>query len=182
MLPRLPPDRHAQIKLLEVYKDGVMSFPAFAQYTSDTGRLLLEVDLNCPIEGLLPLIQEELREAEALYREGKRKRHRIDKIDFQISVYDTAEEGKSFPEIARALRKRVTTVKSAYLVARRNIFGSDASRPRKSLEDFDAHSHCASCPQCRKAQGVEQMCAKALQYAGRDYKSQRERPIGNGVL
>jgi hypothetical protein len=179
MLPHLPNDRQARIELLEGHSDGVMAFPAFAHHTDDKGALLLEVDLNCPIDGLLPLIQEELREAKALYTEGTPRRRRPDKTDFQISVFDLADQNKSFPEIARALKRHVSTVKSAYLVAHRNIFGIDPANTRaRSIEDLDPHSHTDSCPTCRKAQTFDELCMKAKRYAHMDYKSQRERPSG----
>ena len=64
------------------------------------------------------------------YKIAPPKRRRSDKIDLQLRVFDMATEGKTFKEIARHLKKRGSTVKSAYLVAHSIIFG----KPEKKID------------------------------------------------
>ena len=141
------------------------------------------VNYDRPVNELLPLIEDAIKSA----RENKKKRkqqgrnisppqrRRLDKVDFQLKVFDMATEGKTFREIARHLRKRESTVKSAYLIACHHIAGKKIDKKRKAfLFHFNAETHLRECPTCKKAEREEQFCPKALAYAGEDYKSQRE--------
>lgn len=135
--------------------------------------LFFRIDLEHPLEDLLSLIEKELRE---VYGTRPRRRRRLDRVDFQLRVFDLAEEGKTFSTIAAELQHRPSTIKSAFLVARRNVFGRAGvpSKKRLPLASFDTYEHVVGCPTCQGAQRFEQMCQKARLYANLDTKSQRE--------
>jgi len=134
--------------------------------------LFFRVDLDHPVDDLLPLIEEQLRN---FYRDRPKRRRRVDKVDFNCKVYDLAKEGKKFSEIAATLNKRLSTVKSAYLTASRHIFLLSEPPTKKELPliDFDPHRHCQSCAICQKAQTFDSMCEKSRLFADRDSKAQR---------
>jgi hypothetical protein len=146
------------------------------------GTLLISVDVTYPLDLLLSLIEAQIREAiefrRSLVREPPRpyKRRRSDKAEFYLRGYDLAEQGQTFGAIAKALKRRVSTVKSAFLAARRIIFGSAPvpSKRQLPLVSFDIGNHCQQCSICRTAQRFEDMCPQAQYYANQDYASQRE--------
>jgi hypothetical protein len=145
------------------------------------GELWISVDLNHPFDLLLALIEAELRNAieerHSWLKPQPRpyQRRRIDKVDFYLKIYDLAEKGETFGMIAKALKQRVSTVKSAFLAARRNIFGTDGSPSKKTLPlvSFDKDKHVQQCSTCRDAQRFEDMCPQARLYALQDHVSQR---------
>jgi hypothetical protein len=56
------------------------------------GRFLFfRIDLNHPVDDLLPLIEEQLRD---IYRHRPKRRRRLDRVQFNCKVYDLAEQGK----------------------------------------------------------------------------------------
>jgi hypothetical protein len=142
--------------------------------------LQLTVDLRYPIDLLVSLVEEEVR---FWLTERSRRRRRPDKVEFYLRVYDLAEQGQTFGAIAKALKRRVSTVKSAFLAARRIIFGSAPATSKRQLPlvSFDAGNHCQQCSVCRTAQRFEDMCPQAQYYANQDYASQRER-VGLNTL
>jgi len=95
----------------------------------------------------------------------RRVRRRSDKTEFYLAVYDRALDGQTFAKIAAALRRSISTVKSAYLTARRHIFGraGGLSKTRAPLAGFE-QDHIETCLICRKAQKVEDMCPAARTY------------------
>ncbi len=109
--------------------------------------MTITVDLSYPIDLLLPLIEEEIRTAHPFLG---RRRHR-DKDAFKLKVYDLAQKRVPFTLIAMKLKSRVSTVKSAYIAARRNIFENIAGK----LHD------CEKCPTCKKAKTIDQLCPQA---------------------
>lgn len=140
------------------------------------GRFLeIEVDLSYPDDVILSLINEELRKARQEHTRS-RQRQRPDKVDFYLKIYDLAERGDTFGVIAKALKKRVSTVKSAFLTARRNIFGSAAAPTKKSvpLADFNKYRHFDQCSVCKAAERFEEMCPAARLYTLQDHESQRD--------
>ncbi len=136
--------------------------------------LEIMVDLRYPLDLLVTLIEQEIRTA--LHKRTRpRQRRRLDKVETYLKVYDLAEKGESYGAIAKALKRRVSTVKSAYLAASRNIFGS-AKMPRKRalpLASLDPDTHVQRCPTCQRAQNFEEMCAQARLYTGQETKGQR---------
>ena len=125
-----------------------------------------------PVSELLPLIEEELNFAT---RNVTPKRRRLDKVPFQLKVFDQCARGETFSKIAKKLKRRHSTVKSAFLSARRNIFNDPTSFRKKSvvLLNFDPHSHVPNCSTCRKAEKFEQMCQPARLYANQVTKGKR---------
>jgi hypothetical protein len=82
--------------------------------------LKIKVDLNYPVDSLLPLIEAELSRYSREYRGGARRR--LKGVGFHLQVFDlVAESDESFPAIARKLKRPLSNVKSAYLAAHRNI-------------------------------------------------------------
>jgi hypothetical protein len=139
----------------------------------DHRYLNLRVDLDHPVDVLLPLIEKELGRFSRGYRDGRR---RLKEVDFYVSVFDLAESGETFKAISLKLNRPLSTVKSAFLKARRNIFGSPAAPSKKDLPlaSFQVDAHEQKCQVCRKAETFEQMCPQAQKYALQGYKSQRE--------
>lgn len=163
------------------WMDGVPAFMASVFGMDSTERqpednryLNLRVDLDHPVEALLPLIEKELGRFSREHRQGRRRR--LDTVAFHLGVFDRAEAGETFKAIASNLGKRSSTVKSAFLVARRNIYGSipGPSKGKLPLRDFDPEKHSRDCAVCKTAQTFETMCAKVRKYALQDHKSQRE--------
>src|SRR5262249_32633825 len=117
----------------------------------EDGRYLnLRIDLDHPADTLLPLIERELGRYSRQYR---RQRRRLKEAPFNLRVFDLAESGETFKAIFQTVRKPVTTVRSAYLTASRNVFGPGLTHSKKTLPlvNFDANAHCETCPTCRKA-------------------------------
>jgi hypothetical protein len=145
----------------------------FRDFTDASRRFLnIRIDTENPIEALVAAFEATARE---LLAPAKKKR-RLDKTDFYLQVFDLAESGTTFRSIAAKLASKPSTVKSAYLRASRNIFGPERGPSKKSAphNDIDSATHVAKCPECGKAQKVEELCAKARGWANQDYKSQRE--------
>jgi len=139
----------------------------------DSRYLNLRVDLDHPVHTLLPLIEKELGRHS---REHPRGRRRPKQVDFYLRVFDLAEAGETFRTISITLKRRPSTVKSAFLAARRNIFGSAPAPSKKALPiaNFDRDIHIQKCSVCTKAEKFEEMCLQARRYALQDHKSQRE--------
>lgn len=152
---------------------GVAYSPVAVTELRKNRFLFLRADLQHPVEDLLPLIEKELREA----TQGRhQRRRRLDTVDFYLRVFDLAVNGDTFSQIAKKLKRRPSTIKSAYLAASRNIFGP-AEKPRKKtlpLVDFDPSTHMERCPTCQEAQAPEEFCSPARLYACQDTKAQRE--------
>ncbi len=158
---------------LEYYGSGdlVSYSPVAATELRENRFLFLRVDLNHPADVLLPLIEEELR-----HQVRPQRRHRLDKIDFHLQVFDLAVEDLPFSEIAKKVHSNVSTVKAAYLTAGNKIF-SDTKRPKKkqlSLAYFDPESHQRNCAICKSAKKRDQMCPDARRYYDQDRVPQRE--------
>jgi len=135
---------------------------------------IIMVDLSYPLYLLTPLIEEELRK---LHPHPKFRRRR-DKDQFKLQVYDhIVLNGLTFPDTAKLLKAKVSTVKSAYLTAHRTIHAQ--VRPLSKMETQQVYSgelqlsgHCATCPVCKKANTEEEMCPLAKAYLQQDYDSQ----------
>ena len=84
----------------------------------------------------MAVIDAELREQIAfrrsLVKESSKpdRRLRVESSDFQLAVYDHAERGETFSVIARVLDAKLSTVKTAFLVARARI-AADSQTPTR---------------------------------------------------
>lgn len=137
----------------------------------------LRIDRTHPLSELLPLIGDRLNFilSPIAPQPGRARRRRPDKADFNLKVFDLAfQEQKTFSAIARQLHQRPSTVKSAYLVASRNIFGKPLRKKEALRAAFDPHNHIPNCPTCKIAQRPDKFCPKALAWINQAYKSQRE--------
>ena len=154
----------------------------------EEGFLTLTVNVKYPLDVLLWLVEREIRqqredrqEFESQYRRLKQrprpyKRPRPEKADLYLAVFDRAEQGETFAAIAKAIRQRPSTVKSAFLAASRNIYGLEAAPSKKALplSDFDANTHTPKCPTCKVANTFDAMCLRAKRFALQDPKGGRE--------
>lgn len=133
---------------------------------------LLRVDLGQPLDVLTALFEKTAREHRVPRPKGRR---RLTALDFQLAAYDAVEQGRTFSAISGALGRPLSSVKSAFLTARRHIFGPAAPTKREvAYATVDPETHIASCPTCQRAETFEQMCAQARAYAAQDHGSQRE--------
>ena len=172
-----------------------------AHMLGDRRKLFLEVDLRYPRDVLIALIDEQLRktlgERKVTPRDGQKKRSRLDKVDSYLKVYDLAEAGETFTQISRTVSKPVSSVKSVYLAARRNIFveipagagippteaPSKRHAPRAEFDDArNIEDHVSKCAVCRKAERFEDMCPQARAFVDQDSASQRELAVGRDPL
>src|SRR5262249_41456628 len=98
------------------------------------------------------------------------------RVDFYLRVFDMACEGKLFRDISSELQSRISTVKSAFLAARRNIFGPGAgpSKREAALVDLGPRKHLQNCPTSRAARRLQRMCPKAQRYGQEDHRGQIE--------
>jgi hypothetical protein len=191
-LPKLAVDTVAQYEKL--IGDGACPVSIIEDHDGETSlgpaelaspyTMYLAVDLVYPKDVLLALMERALsqviEERKAILTRDPRKRQRIDKADFEIVVYDEVIKGEPFPAIANRLGRPVSSVKSAYLAACKNIFGSAPPRRKRHmpLVGFSPNDHVRSCNVCSSAQRPEDMCSPARAYGNQDYVSLKERPVG----
>jgi hypothetical protein len=128
--------------------------------------LFLAVDLAYPQDVLVALIQQALREAigerSALLKRNPRKRHRADKADVGLAVYDMVLAGTTFGAIAAKLMRPVSSVKSAYLSTCWKIpdFAADGAEYRRCRVQIAA-DHGATCNSRATAKGTACGCESA---------------------
>ncbi len=177
-VPLEPEDYPALEQYWSQFDVSVDYSPVASTELRDDRFLFFWVDLNHPVQDLLPLIEEELREQT---RHRRRRRMRADKIDFHLQVFDMARTGKTFSEIAHALLCQRSTVKSAYQLAGRRIFGPGANRPSKDalaesyiLAGFDRTTHFQTCDVCKSAEHPEYFCEACRRFMNLDQVSQRD--------
>src|SRR5262245_4392586 len=143
------------------------TYESWASAPRDTRYLNLRVDLEHSADTLLPLIEQALSQYSKAHRKGKRRR--LDQLPIHLRVFDLAEAGHSFRTIAREVKKPITTVKSTFLVARRNVYGSRGpSKSKLPLTGFDFEGHVRGCETCRSAEAFQHMCMRARRYALQD--------------
>jgi hypothetical protein len=89
--------------------------------------------------------------------------------------------GKTFSKTAHALHSSIPTVKRAYQLAGRRIFGAGADRPSKDalaerhiLAGFDLATHSQNCDVCKSAEDPKDFCEAARRYMGQDQVPQRD--------
>lgn len=150
---------------LDAMDASVMTLPVVALERVEGGSpwILMMVDTTFPLDMLVSAFETEARDL--VGKGGSRRRY--DKARFYLDVYDRAEKAQSFDNIARALNRPLSTVKSAYIAASRNIFGvaGAPSKAKVPLVGFDHKKHMGSCSTCKKAQTFNDMCAAARTYA-----------------
>jgi hypothetical protein len=178
----------AEDHLEELEEKGSLSRPPSLK---PPGRvLMMRVDLNYPQDVLEEVIKLELKKAKRQWVTQKNRqskgsgtpRQRLDKAIQQLKIFDYVTEGLTFPDIARRVKTPVSTVKSLFHAASRNINNTPLSKPRPKnlpLRDFDPATHCQKCPTCLSATTVEALCMLARTYCNQDKKSQREKTYDN---
>jgi hypothetical protein len=156
-----------------------------AAMLQDVDTLYLALDLEEPLDLLVEYVEQEIRRAKKQRKPHLKAdphgRRRLDKIDFQLSVYDQAERSTPFSVIARDLQRQTSTVKSAFLAARRAIFGDapGLSKTELPIASIDYETHVRRCATCRSAELVDDMCAVARAWAGQDEVGRRELLVGD---
>jgi hypothetical protein len=114
------------------------------------------------------------------------RRQRPDQYEKRLEVWDAYQAFGNFVEVAKSLRQRPSTVKSTYIQASRDIYGS-SEKPRRGrhgrlLEGYDPATHMQRCPICRSATTENEFCAQTRAYINQDYRAQRERPHSHDQL
>lgn len=153
---------------------GQIDFPPVEVGPPVKGRLLpLTVDLACPVDITLPVIEAALRR---LRRGRPTKRGRPGSLDFQLAVFDQVKlEGQDFRTVARRLGKPISTVRSAYLAACRKV-GVAGVPPAKRRAPPNDPGPCDKCPNpgCRSAQRPEEFCPAHRAWVEQDRVPLRE--------
>jgi hypothetical protein len=156
---------------------------------SERPTIYIRVALTQPLDTLVALIETKLREfihahhdpwvVEERIRTHLESfgttRRRLDKTSVRLDVFDRAVRGETFREIARAVGRRVSSVKSMFLVVRRDIFrvGPLPSKKALPLVGLDPAKHVSTCGICSSATTFEAMCPRAQRYALKDHRSAR---------
>jgi hypothetical protein len=191
-LPRSLPDEEAPNVLFRspVRPPVIAEDPAQRYYDDHQGekehpyirpgtRLSIDVDLSYPRDVVEALIGDELRNAyekrerhqEKGFLPRPHERQRLDKMDFQLQVYDLAHAGLTFDEIARGRGLRTSVVHYAFVAAQLKI---GTPRPRKIRHvtihtAFNVNRHVLECPTCKSVQKADgswdSYCAVMQDYA-----------------
>ena len=187
--PNLSPNTVEQWSRAGALQANLVQAPVRARHSWGTWWEL-EVNLGYPLDVLLETIKKELTKA----TEGGRGRRRRDKLDYYLQVYDRAKLGERFSVIAHGLKKKVSTIKSAYLAIGRMIVSFDPKAQPKmpsrhnqappaknqvALLDFDPTTHMAQCRQCSEAETFDAMCEVAKAYSEQEVRGQRELPLAH---
>lgn len=148
--------------------------------------LRLDVNLSYPRDILIERIDAELSKA---MPQRSKTRRRWDKFGYYLKVYDAAKKGEPFTAIARTLKKRLSTVKSAWLAIGKAIYYCDATglkriaarrhralpaKKKLILMDVDPATHVSHCERCKKAQTVGEMCLVSQIFTNQNTHGQRE--------
>ncbi len=157
---------------------------AVFEHPTPPGFILLQVHLSATGDEVKRTFQRIKRELAPLFVGTLRQRSGT--FRDRLAVWDlVVEKGCTFPQVARKLRKKVSTVKGLYWAARRDILGigskaksSRADRQRAQLVKVDLSDtdrHFRDCPECSKAKTPEEFCASMRAYVVQDVRSPRER-------
>lgn len=151
--------------------------------------LRLEVNLSYPRDILIESIEQKLSQVMLQRRKARR---RWDKFDYYLKVYDLGLKNETFAAIARTLKKRVSTVKSAYVSIARTILTFDPARLRRiqrchdrapktkkqlALSNFDYRTHISECERCSSAITENELCPIVQLYIDQDSKGGQELPV-----
>ena len=152
---------------------GVSYTPVESTELRDDRFLFFRVDLDYQADALLSLIGEELGQQK---RARPSHRMHLDKVDFQLEVFDLAKERHSFVDISKRLGRPLQTIRRAYAAAAQKIFRSTEAPNKRNLTLalFDLESHWRGCAICSEAINEEDMCPEAREFANQDQKAQRE--------
>jgi hypothetical protein len=133
------------------------------------GRLLkIIADLSYPRDILEKIIAAELKSAHerraqlqalgALPKEPERIH--IDNLSFCLEVYDQANAGKTYSEIAETFDRSKSSIQHADMVARRLIGDARSRRQTWGKVDRDAYvkEHFKRCELCRRAERFADQC------------------------
>jgi hypothetical protein len=130
--------------------------------------LTVEIDLSCPVETVMALIEREITSARkrANIQKGRR---RLDKAQAQITIYDAVMRHRTYSAAAKELKQPVRRVMAAFRIAWDKIHddafpGKRAAKRKQLTSGFDAKTHIETCPECR-AIG---MCSLAWEYVNQD--------------
>jgi len=198
--PLLDNDSWALTEAFSAYDPGN---PEEDTYVGRPGQFReFSVSLDAPLDVIMALIEQDLREAKA-HRGEVPRRWRAEKADFYLTVFDEAVEGKSFRDIAATLHKPVSTVKTAFLVACEHISATSVSHTMSVAESFanahaapeslqpgsartfpsksrlpvvsmDSDTHMETCRACRRANSAEELCSQARAYINQDARSESQ--------
>jgi hypothetical protein len=189
-LPKLTPETVARFEELLATDDPPVSVIddhgetyLAALELDDPHTLYLRIDLPYPQDVLLASIEQSVRQAinerSSVIKRATGRRHRSDKADFELTVYDQVTAGATFQQIATDLGEPVSSVKSAYAAACRNIGIRRPPKRQAPLVGFDPDTHFRTCLICGTAQTSNDMCGPASVYINQDQKSQWAQPFAN---
>jgi hypothetical protein len=147
----------------------------------DPEELLTLRDYGALLEEILCDLRARPGSALARALEPVPKRIHGKTLQLRLDIWDLAQKGLKFNEIAKKIKKRPSTVRDLYNQAALDICGQ--LPPKKwrlrLLQTFVPETHDEICPQCRAAQRVQDFCAAKRAYVNREYVSLRERPTEN---
>ncbi len=189
-LPALRQNTIEQWTLIYSKEPAIVPFPLRAGH-SWKNWLRLEINLSYPRDILMERIEQQLAQ---VMSQSRKARRRWDKFDYYLQVYDLGLKNETFAAIARTLKKRVSTVKSAFLSIGRTISSFDPTGLKKShpprlrayrtkkqsvLKAFDNKNHVSQCAHCTKAKTADDMCPQALLYISQETRGQRELSVSH---
>jgi hypothetical protein len=191
-LPNLSQDTIKQWSAVKSDTRAIVPSPVKSRH-SQRKWLKLEIDLDYPRDVLLERIEKELSKVMPQRRKARR---RWDKFDYYLRVYDLGIKNETFATIARKLKRRVSTVKSAFLSIGRTISSFDPTGFRRSharhrrafptkkqsvLKVFDHKNHLSQCDRCAKAKTADEMCPQALLHINQETRGARELPSSHWI-
>lgn len=132
----------------------------------------VRVDLTQPLYILLDQIETEIGKFSK-----RTHRKRLESGDLQLAVFDLVQyDQKRFSTIARELRKSVSTIRSAYLAARRK-FGITEKKDASTINPGPI-PQCSD-TRCRSAERPEDFCKTHREWAEQDQVYLREHLTAN---
>jgi hypothetical protein len=150
-------------------------------HTAGAAKIMIPVFDNTTLDDIKAMWDSQIVPSKRLMYSTTR-RERPGQYQMRLKVWDAYEMFHTFTDVARSLKERPTTVKSIYLQACRDIFGTSDNPPRtrqqRVLAGFDPATHMQTCDVCKKAEAdtAEKLCEQAESYANQDGRSQRDRP------
>lgn len=184
-LPDLSQDSIQHWNAYQFEDSSIVPPPVKIRHSQKT-QLRLEIDLRYPRDILIERIERELVK---VMQPRHKTRRRWDKFAYYLQVHDLVLNGETFAFVAKTLKKRVSTIKSAFLsimtmVATFSPNGLKMSASRQNRAPtttkelvFGAHNydtHIAKCDQCSNATTQAAMCPHVQRYINQDYRGQRE--------